>query len=45
MKELVLSAHDRAVRNCPGTVGLWIQYLLAMERHGVDHCIISGKER
>uniref|UniRef100_A0A803XKQ1 Spliceosome associated factor 3, U4/U6 recycling protein n=1 Tax=Meleagris gallopavo TaxID=9103 RepID=A0A803XKQ1_MELGA len=41
VKELVLSAHDRAVRNCPWTVGLWIQYLLAMERHGVDHCIIS----
>uniref|UniRef100_A0A8B9T4E7 Spliceosome associated factor 3, U4/U6 recycling protein n=1 Tax=Anas platyrhynchos TaxID=8839 RepID=A0A8B9T4E7_ANAPL len=41
VKELVLSAHDRAVRNCPWTVGLWIRYLLAMERHGVDHCIIS----
>ncbi|NWU17343.1 SART3 protein, partial [Cephalopterus ornatus] len=41
VKELVLSAHDRAVRNCPWTVGLWIRYLLAMERHRVDHNIIS----
>uniref|UniRef100_A0A8C3KUI7 Spliceosome associated factor 3, U4/U6 recycling protein n=1 Tax=Calidris pygmaea TaxID=425635 RepID=A0A8C3KUI7_9CHAR len=41
VKELVLSAHDRAVRNCPWTVGLWIRYLLAMERHRVDHGIIS----
>ncbi|NXL91801.1 SART3 protein, partial [Alectura lathami] len=41
VKELVLAAHDRAVRNCPWTVRLWIQYLLAMERHGVDHCVIS----
>ncbi|NXW37296.1 SART3 protein, partial [Phaetusa simplex] len=41
VKELVLSAHDRAVRNCPWTVGLWIRYLLAMERHAVDHGIIS----
>lgn len=40
----MLSAHDRAVRNCPWTVGLWIRYLLAMERHRVDHGIISGKE-
>lgn len=45
VKELVLSAHDRAVRNCPWTVGLWIRYLLAMERHRVEHSIISGKER
>ncbi|NWI51999.1 SART3 protein, partial [Calyptomena viridis] len=41
VKELVLSAHDRAVRNCPWTVGLWIRYLLAMERHRVDHSSIS----
>ncbi|NXC85625.1 SART3 protein, partial [Cercotrichas coryphoeus] len=41
VKELVLSAHDRAVRNCPWTVGLWIRYLLAMERHRVEHNIIS----
>ncbi|KAM9098041.1 squamous cell carcinoma antigen recognized by T-cells 3 isoform X1 [Sarcophilus harrisii] len=41
MKDLVLSAHDRAVRNCPWTVGLWNRYLLAMERHGVDHQIVS----
>ncbi|KAM6403876.1 squamous cell carcinoma antigen recognized by T-cells 3 isoform 2-T2 [Rhynochetos jubatus] len=41
VKELVLSAHDRAVRNCPWTVGLWIRYLLAMERHRVDHGTIS----
>ncbi|XP_028904615.1 squamous cell carcinoma antigen recognized by T-cells 3 [Ornithorhynchus anatinus] len=41
MKELVLSAHDRAVRNCPWTVGLWNRYLLAMERHGVDHRLVS----
>lgn len=42
---MVLSAHDRAVRNCPWTVGLWIRYLLAMERHRVEHSIISGEER
>ncbi|NXB55987.1 SART3 protein, partial [Struthidea cinerea] len=41
VKELVLSAHDRAVRNCPWTVGLWIRYLLAMERHRVEHSVIS----
>nr|XP_042708369.1 squamous cell carcinoma antigen recognized by T-cells 3 isoform X3 [Chrysemys picta bellii] len=41
VKELVLSAHDRAVRNCPWTVGLWNRYLLAMERHKVDHQIVS----
>ncbi|NXM41209.1 SART3 protein, partial [Gymnorhina tibicen] len=41
VKELVLSAHDRAVRNCPWTVGLWIRYLLAMERHRVEHSTIS----
>ncbi|XP_030316655.1 squamous cell carcinoma antigen recognized by T-cells 3 isoform X1 [Calypte anna] len=41
VKELVLSAHDRAVRNCPWTVGLWIRYLLALERHRVDHGTIS----
>uniref|UniRef100_A0A8D0GWW8 Spliceosome associated factor 3, U4/U6 recycling protein n=1 Tax=Sphenodon punctatus TaxID=8508 RepID=A0A8D0GWW8_SPHPU len=41
MKELVLLAHDRAVRNCPWTVKLWNQYLLAMERHSVDHQTIS----
>ncbi|XP_072456311.1 squamous cell carcinoma antigen recognized by T-cells 3 [Notamacropus eugenii] len=41
MKDLVLSAHDRAVRNCPWTVGLWNRYLLAMERHGVEHQIVS----
>ncbi|NXF04122.1 SART3 protein, partial [Smithornis capensis] len=41
VKELVLSAHDRAVRNCPWTVGLWVRYLLAMERHRVDHSSIS----
>ncbi|XP_007433577.1 squamous cell carcinoma antigen recognized by T-cells 3 [Python bivittatus] len=41
VKELVLSAHERAVRNCPWTVKLWNQYLLAMERHHVEHQVIS----
>ncbi|XP_059532029.1 squamous cell carcinoma antigen recognized by T-cells 3 isoform X1 [Myotis daubentonii] len=41
VKDLVLSVHHRAVRNCPWTVGLWSRYLLAMERHGVDHHVIS----
>ncbi|XP_033027080.1 squamous cell carcinoma antigen recognized by T-cells 3 isoform X2 [Lacerta agilis] len=41
VKELVLSAHERAVRNCPWTVKLWNQYLLAMERHHVEHELIS----
>ncbi|MEE6509576.1 hypothetical protein FKM82_026923 [Ascaphus truei] len=41
VKEMVLSAHDRAARNCPWTVGLWKRYLLAMERHGVDHSIVT----
>ncbi|XP_051017649.1 squamous cell carcinoma antigen recognized by T-cells 3 isoform X2 [Acomys russatus] len=42
VKDLVLSVHSRAVRNCPWTVGLWSRYLLAMERHGVDHQTISA---
>ncbi|XP_049623727.1 squamous cell carcinoma antigen recognized by T-cells 3 isoform X2 [Suncus etruscus] len=42
VRELVLSAHSRAVRNCPWTVSLWSRYLLAMERHGVDHRVISA---
>uniref|UniRef100_A0A667ZUP7 Spliceosome associated factor 3, U4/U6 recycling protein n=1 Tax=Myripristis murdjan TaxID=586833 RepID=A0A667ZUP7_9TELE len=37
IKDLVLSSHDRAVRNCPWTMGLWKSYLLALERHGVCH--------
>ncbi|XP_045379010.2 squamous cell carcinoma antigen recognized by T-cells 3 isoform X3 [Camelus bactrianus] len=41
VKDLVLSVHSRAVRNCPWTVALWSRYLLAMERHGVDHRVIS----
>ncbi|XP_062038290.1 squamous cell carcinoma antigen recognized by T-cells 3 isoform X1 [Lepus europaeus] len=41
VKDLVLSVHSRAVRNCPWTVALWSRYLLAMERHGVDHQVIS----
>uniref|UniRef100_A0A8C5LDG1 Spliceosome associated factor 3, U4/U6 recycling protein n=1 Tax=Jaculus jaculus TaxID=51337 RepID=A0A8C5LDG1_JACJA len=41
VKDLVLSVHSRAVRNCPWTVALWSRYLLAMERHGVDHQTIS----
>ncbi|XP_016064223.1 PREDICTED: squamous cell carcinoma antigen recognized by T-cells 3 isoform X2 [Miniopterus natalensis] len=41
VKDLVLSVHSRAVRNCPWTVALWSRYLLAMERHGVDHQMIS----
>ncbi|KAM4855028.1 spliceosome associated factor 3, U4/U6 recycling protein [Urocitellus parryii] len=41
VKDLVLSAHSRAVRNCPWTVALWSRYLLAMERHGVEHRVIS----
>lgn len=36
-KDLVLSTHDRAVRNCPWTMGLWKNYILALERHGADH--------
>ncbi|XP_034727474.1 squamous cell carcinoma antigen recognized by T-cells 3 [Etheostoma cragini] len=41
IKDLVLSSHDRAVRNCPWTMGLWKSYLLALERHGADHHTIS----
>ncbi|XP_055261614.1 squamous cell carcinoma antigen recognized by T-cells 3 isoform X4 [Moschus berezovskii] len=41
VKDLVLSVHSRAVRNCPWTVALWSRYLLAMERHGVEHRVIS----
>ncbi|XP_069475565.1 squamous cell carcinoma antigen recognized by T-cells 3 [Ambystoma mexicanum] len=41
VKDLVLSAHDRAARNCPWMVGLWKRYLLAMERHGADHQKVS----
>lgn len=42
IKELVLSAHERAVRNCPWTMGLWKSYLVALERHGADHHTVSG---
>ncbi|KAM5191246.1 squamous cell carcinoma antigen recognized by T-cells 3 [Mantella aurantiaca] len=41
VKDLVLSAHDRAARNCPWTVGLWKRCILAMERHCVDHNTIA----
>ncbi|XP_060105445.1 squamous cell carcinoma antigen recognized by T-cells 3 isoform X2 [Heteronotia binoei] len=41
VKDLVLSAHERAVRNCPWTVKLWKQYLLAMERHEAEHQLVS----
>ncbi|TWW60408.1 squamous cell carcinoma antigen recognized by T-cells 3 [Takifugu flavidus] len=41
IKDLVVSTHDRAVRNCPWTMGLWKSYLLALERHGADHQTIS----
>ncbi|XP_063769347.1 squamous cell carcinoma antigen recognized by T-cells 3 [Pseudophryne corroboree] len=41
VKDLVLSAHDRAARNCPWTVGLWKRYILAMERHCVDHSTVT----
>ncbi|KAJ7309841.1 hypothetical protein JRQ81_007914 [Phrynocephalus forsythii] len=41
VKELVLFAHERAVRNCPWTVKLWNQYLLALERHRVEHRVVS----
>lgn len=42
IKELVLSSHERAVRNCPWTMGLWKSYLVALERHGADHHTVSG---
>uniref|UniRef100_A0A5F5PSU0 Spliceosome associated factor 3, U4/U6 recycling protein n=1 Tax=Equus caballus TaxID=9796 RepID=A0A5F5PSU0_HORSE len=45
VKDLVLSVHNRAVRNCPWTVALWTRYLLAMERHGVDHRVISDSSK
>ncbi|KAM4616482.1 squamous cell carcinoma antigen recognized by T-cells 3 isoform 2-T2 [Polymixia lowei] len=41
IKDLVLSSHDRAVRNCPWTMGLWKSYLLALERHGAEHQTVS----
>ncbi|XP_072520466.1 squamous cell carcinoma antigen recognized by T-cells 3 [Salminus brasiliensis] len=41
IKDLVLSCHERAVRNCPWTMGLWKSYLLALERHGAEHHIVS----
>ncbi|XP_045152617.1 squamous cell carcinoma antigen recognized by T-cells 3 [Echinops telfairi] len=41
VKDLVLSVHSRAVRNCPWTVALWSRYLLAMERYEVDHLTIA----
>jgi len=42
IRDLVLSAHERAVRNCPWTMGLWKSYLLALERHGAEHHIVTG---
>uniref|UniRef100_G3P1Y7 Spliceosome associated factor 3, U4/U6 recycling protein n=1 Tax=Gasterosteus aculeatus TaxID=69293 RepID=G3P1Y7_GASAC len=41
IKDMVLSSHERAVRNCPWTMGLWRSYLLALERHGADHQTVS----
>ncbi|XP_054629895.1 squamous cell carcinoma antigen recognized by T-cells 3 isoform X2 [Dunckerocampus dactyliophorus] len=41
IKDLVLSTHDRAVRNCPWTMGLWKSYLLAVERHGGTHQTVT----
>uniref|UniRef100_A0A4W6GB41 Spliceosome associated factor 3, U4/U6 recycling protein n=1 Tax=Lates calcarifer TaxID=8187 RepID=A0A4W6GB41_LATCA len=41
VRDLVLSTHERAVRNCPWTMGLWKSYLLALERHGADHQVVS----
>ncbi|KAF7687606.1 squamous cell carcinoma antigen recognized by T-cells 3 [Silurus meridionalis] len=41
IKELVLSCHERAVRNCPWTMGLWKSYLVALERHSAEHHIVS----
>uniref|UniRef100_A0A8B9J8T3 Spliceosome associated factor 3, U4/U6 recycling protein n=1 Tax=Astyanax mexicanus TaxID=7994 RepID=A0A8B9J8T3_ASTMX len=41
IKDLVLSCHERGVRNCPWTMGLWKSYLLALERHGAEHHIVS----
>ncbi|XP_015240538.1 PREDICTED: squamous cell carcinoma antigen recognized by T-cells 3 [Cyprinodon variegatus] len=41
IKDLVLSTHERAVRNCPWTMSLWKSYLQALERHGADHQIVS----
>ncbi|TNN51187.1 Squamous cell carcinoma antigen recognized by T-cells 3 [Liparis tanakae] len=41
IKGMVLSSHERAVRNCPWTMGLWKSYLLAQERHGADHQTVS----
>ncbi|XP_062890196.1 squamous cell carcinoma antigen recognized by T-cells 3 [Mobula hypostoma] len=41
IKDLVLSTHERAVRNCPWIVGLWNRYLLAQERHQAEHKVIT----
>ncbi|XP_076006887.1 spliceosome associated factor 3, U4/U6 recycling protein [Genypterus blacodes] len=41
IKDLVLSTHERAVRNCPWTMGLWKSYLQALERHGAQHHTVS----
>ncbi|XP_068594447.1 squamous cell carcinoma antigen recognized by T-cells 3 [Brachionichthys hirsutus] len=41
VKDLVLSTHERGVRNCPWTMGLWKSYVLALERHGADHHTVS----
>ncbi|XP_019956539.2 squamous cell carcinoma antigen recognized by T-cells 3 [Paralichthys olivaceus] len=41
IKDMVLPSHERAVRNCPWTMGLWKSYVLALERHGADHQIVS----
>ncbi|CAK8690689.1 unnamed protein product [Clavelina lepadiformis] len=34
---IVVSVHDRSVRNCPWTSELWRMYLHALERHGAPH--------
>lgn len=45
IKGMVLSSHERAVRNCPWTMGLWKSYLQALERHGADHQTVSGNNQ
>uniref|UniRef100_A0AAV2MSC0 Spliceosome associated factor 3, U4/U6 recycling protein n=1 Tax=Knipowitschia caucasica TaxID=637954 RepID=A0AAV2MSC0_KNICA len=41
IKDFVLSTHERAIRNCPWTMGLWKGYILALERHCADHQTLS----
>ena len=43
VKEIVLSAHHRSVRNCPWSAELWISLVRAIERMGSERDEVIGQ--